>query len=128
VSGFHSNSSPKVDPSFDGTASLMPHDWIPQQSSRITYKGKYKNVDAALISWGAWSWGDSATWHFDESKERPAVDAGWELCKQNKQTFIVRAAVAVANGRFFTDHYHRTQPRRMVRVGARRSVVSWSQA
>jgi len=97
VSGFHSNSSPKVDPSFDGTASLMPQDWIPQQDSRITYKGKYKNVDAALISWGAWSWGDEATWHWQD-EERKNLDPAWDVCKKTKQTFIVCADGANVHG------------------------------
>lgn len=85
TAGIHSNKPNKVDPSFDGTKSLLPESWVPEQTTRITYKGKHQNVEVPVMSWGAWSWGDTGTWHWSDS-ERGAVDEGWEVCKQMKQT------------------------------------------
>jgi len=87
VSGFHSNKLNRVDPKFDGSKAILPLNQVPTFDSRITIKAKYGDVKVPYLSWGAWSWGDQSTWHWDD-KERPAVNAGWELAKKYNQTFI----------------------------------------
>lgn len=95
VSGIHSGSHTKpnpVDPSFDGLAAVMPEDWAPTASTKVTYKGKTSNVQALPFCIGAWSWGDKATWHWDPSEE-PAVIEAWKYCLEKGVNFIDTAQV-----------------------------------
>lgn len=39
------------------------------------------------MSWGAWSWGDEATWHWKD-EERKAVDEGWATALKAKMNWI----------------------------------------
>lgn len=87
TAGIHSKKPEKVDPSFDGAQHILPLDNIPEASTRITLKGKHHNVQIPCLSWGAWSWGDTGTWHWSD-EERPGVTQGWELAKEKQQTWI----------------------------------------
>lgn len=87
TSGIHSNKPTKVDQSFDNTQYILPLENVPQPSTRLTLKGKYHNVQIPCISWGAWSWGDTSTWHWND-QERPRVTEGWHLAKEKQQTWI----------------------------------------
>lgn len=95
VSGIHSGGHTKpnrVDPSFDGLATVMPEDWVPTADKKVVYKGKFKDVHAPLISIGAWSWGDKATWHWKD-EERPHVTRAWQHCVNQGVSFIDTAQV-----------------------------------
>lgn len=95
LSGIHHSktSKPKpVDPSFDGLAAVIPEDYTPTGSTRITYRGKNGNVSASRLCIGAWSWGDKATFHWDPS-EIDAVRAGWKICVASGVNFIDTAQV-----------------------------------
>jgi len=97
TSGFHSDKPHKVDPSFNGSKYILPLDYIPTADGRVTFKGKYGNIQVPHLSWGAWSWGDKGTWNWRE-EDRPGVTEGWELAKQHQQTFI-DTAQAYGSGR-----------------------------
>ncbi|TKX25119.1 aryl-alcohol dehydrogenase-like protein [Elsinoe australis] len=75
--GVHNKKTQRVDSSFDGLAHTLPQDVVPQVTSRVTFKGKHHNVDFPYISWGAWSWGDKASWSWSDD-EMPALEAGWK--------------------------------------------------
>jgi aryl-alcohol dehydrogenase-like predicted oxidoreductase len=95
VSGLHSGQHAKpnpVDPSFDGLAAVMPEDWIPTADTKVTYKGKNENVVAPPLCIGAWSWGDTATWHWKDEEE-PHVVAAWQHCREKGVNFIDTAQV-----------------------------------
>jgi len=87
VSGFHSNEIHRVDSEFDGSKAVLPLDQVPTEDGRLTVKAKYGDVKVPYLSWGAWPWGDTATWHWKD-EERPGVNAGWELAKKHGQIFI----------------------------------------
>ncbi|KAI9838262.1 MAG: hypothetical protein M1819_005530 [Sarea resinae] len=74
---FHSSKPNPVDPSFDGTAAILPASYIPSADKTITLRGAKKSIKAPHMTWGAWPWGDKATFEFSDS-ERPAVKAAWE--------------------------------------------------
>lgn len=109
VSGIHSgqhNKSKPVDPSFDGLAAVMPQDWVPTGDTRVTYKGKNGDVHASTLCIGAWSWGDTSTWHW-KPEEEPAAKAAWQYCLSKGVNFIDTAQVygtgesEAISGRFF---------------------------
>lgn len=75
--GIHDKEIHKVDPSFDGLAIVLPQEVVPKPSSRVTFKGKHGNVEFPYLSWGAWSWGDKATWHWSD-EEMPALKEAWK--------------------------------------------------
>lgn len=56
VSGGHVHKKPNSVPQdFDGLTSVIPKDWKPTGSTRITYKGKNGDVQASALCIGAWS-------------------------------------------------------------------------
>jgi aryl-alcohol dehydrogenase-like predicted oxidoreductase len=83
----HQKKPNPVPPEFDGLASVMPLHWKPTSETRVTYRGKIRDVHAPPIIVGAWSWGDKATWHWDPSEE-PAVAESWKICLRNGVNFI----------------------------------------
>jgi aryl-alcohol dehydrogenase-like predicted oxidoreductase len=88
VSGIHKSNKPNaVSKDFDGLATVVPQDWIPSNETRITYKGKNSNVQASLISIGAWPWGDKTTFHW-KPEEEDAVQEAWKLCLAQGVNFI----------------------------------------
>ncbi|KAJ4350493.1 uncharacterized protein N0V89_009114 [Didymosphaeria variabile] len=93
VSGGHVQKKPNPVPKdFDGLATVVPEDWIPSADRRITYKGKHGDVQAPLISIGAWSWGDTSTFHWKD-EEYDAVNEGWKHCLSHGVNFIDTAQV-----------------------------------
>ncbi|KAK4994523.1 hypothetical protein LTR66_005457 [Elasticomyces elasticus] len=88
TSGLHSKKPPPVDPSFDGLSSLLPMSFVPTAETKITLRGKHHNVSVPYLCWGAWSWGDKATWHWDDARERPALKEAWQIAVQNGMNFI----------------------------------------
>lgn len=88
VSGVHAYRKPNpVSKDFDGLATVVPKDWIPDRSRRVTYKGKNGDVQAPLLCIGAWPWGDKATFHWSD-EEFPAVQQSWEHCLSQGVNFI----------------------------------------
>lgn len=79
VEGVHKKEMIPVDPGHDGTQFVLPQDVVPQRETRITFKGAPtgKDVDFPCISWGAWSWGDKATWHWSDD-QFPALKQAWD--------------------------------------------------
>lgn len=88
--GPHRKNQVGVDPSFDGMACVLPQSFIPTAESRVTFRGKKGNVEVPLIFWGAWSWGDKATWHWSDS-EMPALEEAWKLATSAGMTFVDNA-------------------------------------
>ncbi|TKA80032.1 hypothetical protein B0A55_01749 [Friedmanniomyces simplex] len=81
TSSFHSSKPPGMPKDHDETQDRMPTSFVPQgfPEGKVTYKGKNSNVDASWISIGAWSWGDKATWHWDDAAERGPLKEAWQL-------------------------------------------------
>ncbi|KAK5320265.1 hypothetical protein LTR70_004628 [Exophiala xenobiotica] len=87
VSGFHSSKPKHLDSSYDGLKHVVPDSFTPQLDTRYTLQGKNgKDVQIPLISWGAWSWGDSSTFHWSND-ELPAVQAAWQQCVKQAQVY-----------------------------------------
>jgi aryl-alcohol dehydrogenase-like predicted oxidoreductase len=87
TAGLHSSTPKRVDPSFDDLEHVLPQSFIPTYESRVTFRGKHEDVQAPVISWGAWSWGDKATWGWSD-EEMPALEQAWKLCLQKGMAFI----------------------------------------
>lgn len=85
--GFHSSKPIPVDPSFDGTASLLPESFVPRNDTRVTLKGAKGDIQAPVLNIGAWSWGDSATWQWS-SEELPKVKEAWKVLRENGLNWI----------------------------------------
>lgn len=93
VSGFHSSKPKSLDPSYDGLKHVVPDTFIPQLDTRYTLRGKNgKHVGIPLLSWGAWSWGDTSTFHWSDD-ELPALRAAWQQCLKQGMTFVDTAQV-----------------------------------
>jgi len=92
TSGIHSSKLNPVPGSHEGARNLTPADFIPNKDSRRTYRGKNGNVEASLLSIGAWPWGDKATWAWDP-KELPQVQEAWQVLLRNGVNFIDTAQV-----------------------------------
>lgn len=93
TSGIHNVSQAKPNPvretkpGFDGLATVIPESETPSARNLVTYKGKYKNVQAPPLCIGAWPWGDKATFHWDDS-EFPEVQQAWQHCVSRGVNFI----------------------------------------
>ena len=93
VSGLHTHRKPNpVSKDFDGLATVVPKDWIPDGKRRVVYKGKNGDVHAPLLCIGAWPWGDKSTFHWSD-EELPAMKEGWEHCLSKDVNFIDTAQV-----------------------------------
>jgi len=93
VSGAHIHKKPNTAPKdFDGLAAVMPEDWIPQGTTRVTYKGKNDDVRAPLLCIGAWPWDDKVTFHCKD-EEFDASNEGWKHCLSHGVNFIDTAQV-----------------------------------
>lgn len=93
VSGFHSSKPKHLDSSYDGLKHVVPDSFTPQLHTRYTLQGKNgKDVQIPLISWGAWSWGDSSTFHWS-NHELPALQTAWQQCLKQGMTFVDTAQV-----------------------------------
>ncbi|KAL8726131.1 MAG: hypothetical protein Q9181_006168 [Wetmoreana brouardii] len=86
--GIHSQKLHKVDPNFDGFKYVLPQSFVPDlKSKQVTFKGAYGDVKAPYIIWGAWAWGDEATWHW-KPEELSGLKEGWQLAVKAGATFI----------------------------------------
>lgn len=85
--GFHSSKPNPVPKDFNGMEYVLPVDFVPKGSGRISIKGKNGNVDASYISIGAWSWGDDSTWHWNDD-ELDSLKEGWKLLVENGINYI----------------------------------------
>ena len=94
--GIHSSKPTPVDPSFDGLELLLAQSFVPTKDTRVTLCGKHGNIEAPHINIGAWSWGDTATWHWSKG-ELPAVKETWSLLRENGINWI-DTAQAYGNG------------------------------
>ena len=83
----HSSKPTPVDPSFNGLQSLLPESFVPSSTSRVTLRGKNGDVHAPNINIGAWSWGDTATWHW-KPEERSSVREAWKVLLENGINWI----------------------------------------
>ncbi|KAK0874036.1 hypothetical protein LTS02_000417 [Friedmanniomyces endolithicus] len=95
TSGFHSSRPPPVPKDHDDTQDLMPSGFVPQKfpEGRVTYRGKNSNVDASWITIGAWPWGDTATWHWDDATERGPLKQAWQILLKKGVNHIDTAQV-----------------------------------
>ena len=86
--GLHSSKAPKVDPNFDGLKFVLPQSFVPDLRSRqVTFRGANGDVQAPYIIWGAWAWGDTATWHW-KSEELSALKEAWREAVRAGANFI----------------------------------------
>ena len=89
--GVHGKDKHGVDPAFDGTKHLLPQDFVPTTDSRLTFRGKNgTKVQFPYLSWGSWSWGDTATWHWSDD-EMPALKEAWDLAVKSNLAWIDNA-------------------------------------
>lgn len=80
-----------VDSSFDGTKHLLSQDFIPTNDSRLTFHGKNgTKVQFPYLSWGSWSWGDTASWDWSDD-ELPALREAWDLAVKSNMAWIDNA-------------------------------------
>ena len=84
--GFHSPKPTPPDPRFDGQK-LLPELFVPSSTDRVALRGKHHDVEGSYITIGAWSWGDTATWHW-KPEELPAVKEAWKILRQNGINWI----------------------------------------
>jgi len=122
--GIHSSKPKPVGTDFDGSKSVLPSDWIPQGDTRITFKGANGNdVHGSPMNIGAWSWGDTATWHW-KTAERSGLEEAWDILVNNGITFI-DTAQAYGNGESerITGDLARKLPRDKVVVQTKYYVV-----
>ena len=91
TAGVHDSKPHNVNPSSKDNP-VLPQSFIPTVETRVTFRGKNGNVSAPTMAWGAWSWGDKATWHWSDD-EMPALEQAWQLCVQKGMTFIDNAQV-----------------------------------
>ncbi|EMC93828.1 hypothetical protein BAUCODRAFT_36288 [Baudoinia panamericana UAMH 10762] len=94
TSGIHSNKPNPMPDDHDNTRDLLPSSFIPQgvPKDKVLYKGKHHNVEASRICIGAWPWGDTATWHWDDSEMGPLKQA-WQTCLRHGVNHIDTAQV-----------------------------------
>ncbi|OCT51788.1 putative oxidoreductase [Cladophialophora carrionii] len=93
VSGMHSSKPDPVPPEYDGLKHLLPESFTPEPSMRYTLRGKDgQDVPIPLIIWGAWSWGDTSTFHWSDD-ELPALRKAWQECLDRGMTFVDTAQV-----------------------------------
>jgi len=97
VSGIHSSKPNSVPASHDGSQFLLPANFTPEIKPTYTLKGKHSSVNVPPLAWGAWSWGDSGTWHWRD-EEMPALQAAFRLAVSSGCTFIDNAQ-AYGSGR-----------------------------
>ncbi|KAI1427499.1 NADP-dependent oxidoreductase domain-containing protein [Xylaria sp. FL1777] len=87
TSGLHSSKPTRPDPKYDGTH-LLPQSFCPDARARCSVPTKNgKPIQMSYISIGAWSWGDSATWHW-KPEELSAVKEAWKLLYAEGINFI----------------------------------------
>ncbi|KAK5075368.1 hypothetical protein LTS08_001565 [Lithohypha guttulata] len=93
VSGFHSSKPHKISEDYDGLQHVLPDSFKPSLESRYTLRGRNgQDVHVPLISWGAWSWGDTSTFHWSDD-ELPALRQAWQRCIETGMTFVDTAQV-----------------------------------
>ncbi|KAM7202667.1 aldo-keto reductase [Rhypophila sp. PSN 637] len=98
TSGYHS-SKPKPCPRELDGADLQSSSFQPTPSSRISFPvAKGSPVEASPICIGAWSWGDTATWHWDHETEWPRVQAAFQHLISSGINFF-DTAQAYGNGK-----------------------------
>jgi len=85
--GIHSSNPTRVDSDFDGTKVLLPEDFIPTAETKVILRGAKGDIHAPRINIGAWSWGDTATWHWSP-EELPQVKEAWKLLLENGINWI----------------------------------------
>lgn len=88
TSGIHSSKPNPAPRHLDG-ANLQPPSFQPTPTSRISFPvAKDAPVQASNLCIGAWSWGDTATWHWDHSVEWPRVQAAFQALYSSGINFI----------------------------------------
>jgi len=85
--GIHSSKPTWVDPSVDGTKFLLPEDFIPTKEAKVTLRGAKGDLLAPRMNIGAWSWGDTATFHW-KPEEIEGVREAWRLMCANGVNWI----------------------------------------
>jgi aryl-alcohol dehydrogenase-like predicted oxidoreductase len=85
--GIHSSKPKPVPKDFDGMQYVQPSSFVPNPQERITLKGKYAEVQISFLSIGAWSWGDTATWHWRDD-ELPALQEAWRTLVEGGINYI----------------------------------------
>ncbi|KAI0966914.1 NADP-dependent oxidoreductase domain-containing protein [Xylaria arbuscula] len=97
TSGLHSSKPSRPDPKYDGKH-LLPQSFCPDALARYSVPTKGgKPIEMSYISIGAWSWGDSATWHW-KPEELSAVKEAWMHLYEQGINFI-DTAEAYGNGK-----------------------------
>lgn len=93
VSGFHSAKPKSISDDYDGLKHIIPDSITPQNTTRYMLRGKNgRDVQVPVISWGAWPWGDTSTFHWSDD-ELPALHAAWARLLEQGMTFIDTAQV-----------------------------------
>ncbi|KAF6835633.1 putative aldo/keto reductase [Colletotrichum musicola] len=95
VAGYHSNEPKGVDPELAGK-NVLPQSFNPTAKDRVSFPAAKGDVKSSYICVGGWSWGDKATWHYDES-EWIKIQEAWQTLYDCGINFI-DTAEAYGNG------------------------------
>jgi len=95
ASGFHSDTPKHVASDYDGLQHVISG--TPDISKPYILRGKTSNIEIPAISAGCWSYGDSATFHWDDS-QLPGLQEAFKLAVTSGWTFY-DTAQAYGSGR-----------------------------
>ncbi|RHZ60100.1 aldo/keto reductase [Aspergillus thermomutatus] len=84
----HSPHPKPVDPKTSEECHVLPSDIIPDSQARIALRGKVHDVLVPYMCIGAWSWGDKATWKYNEEVDLPKIRDAWKKLRQVGLTFV----------------------------------------
>jgi len=87
TSGYHSEKPKPVNRDFNGLDYVLPQSFVRKSTDRFKIRAKGGNLEASYLSIGAWSWGDSATWHWKD-EELQAVKEAWKILVENGINYI----------------------------------------
>lgn len=97
TSGFHSSKPTYVDASKNDLSAVLPQSFVPNPDARFKIRAKGGDLEASYISIGAWSWGDTATWHW-KPEELQGVKEAWKILHAGGVNYI-DTAQAYGSGR-----------------------------
>jgi aryl-alcohol dehydrogenase-like predicted oxidoreductase len=92
TSGFHSSKPNGLPKDYDHSREVLSQSFVPTLDNQVVYRGKNGDVTTSRICIGAWPWGDTSTWHYDE-KELPAIKEAWQVLLQSGVNHIDTAQV-----------------------------------
>lgn len=69
-------------------AYILPEDIMPDKESRLILRGAKEDVMIPYMCIGAFSWGDKATWNYQEDRDLPRIKEAWEKLHEAGLTYV----------------------------------------